>query len=114
MSSLDDLRYQLASAGYSSEQIQMLEQDVFHSAISFGMNVERVARDLLQAVRAMKEFDRSIIHLANSAGTSFTEMALAVQSILNTTANTEEVSVQPKTKTNKMPYYQRNKNQWWR
>jgi hypothetical protein len=118
MSRLDDLKYALASVGYSAERIEAVEQDVFNGANASELSVERVARDTLAVLdaygvfRVMRDFQESMQQLVIMAGESQNAIGTVSQGILGL-ANIPDQSIAPKP-TERTPYYQRNKQRWWK
>ena len=106
MSILGGLKYELASAGYSEEQIQEVEQSVIMGGIVCG-SIEQFAYDFLVVFRAYHSFGRAITQLVNQAGSSQAEVEQLSQGILQLAEET------PKPKQ-KMPYYRKDKAQWWK
>lgn len=116
MSRLDDLKYALASSGYSPERMKTIEQDVLNIAIGSVLSVERVADDVLNALSVMQGFQDSmeyILKAAPMAQVSLTTMAKAVRALAQTTP-VPDMPIAATKPTERTPYYQRNKQQWWK
>lgn len=104
MSSIDDLRYYLASAGYSSERIAEVEQHILQCVIVSGVYVDYV----VSAMRAMLEFEVGMKRIETSAGT-------AMEALQAISAGIEAMADMPTAKpVSKQPYYQKNKQRWWK
>lgn len=100
MSSLDDLCYYMASAGYPPDIIAKAEQAVLHSVRVSGIHPDRI----VSAMRAMLEFEASMTQLTTHAGTAMSDMQAIVDGI-------EAMADMP---PSKLPYYQKNTQHWWK
>jgi hypothetical protein len=110
MSSLDDLKYALASAGHSPEEIEQAEQAVLKTATESWRSAEQVAQDTLNIIRVYGQFKQSMTRIMDGLKPVFTEVASALQTMVDA-AN---IGVQPPTKpTEKTPYYHKSKQKWW-
>ena len=104
MSSIDVLRYYLAGAGYSPEHITEIEQSILHGVLVSGMHPDHIA----SAIQDMLEFEARMAQLTTDAGIAMSDMQAIAQGI-------EAMAAMPETKpATKAPYYQKNKQQWWR
>ena len=106
MTNLENFRYTLASAGYSIEQIEQAEQELLNIVIATGASPEHVAVHLLVAIRAMKPFQEAMQALENAAGQAAQTVARLPQMAGLSDKTTK--------KTERTPYYQKNRRQWWK
>ena len=104
MSSIEDLRYYLASADCSMERIEEYVQVVVRATVASGIHPDYV----IAALCTMLEFEASMARIERLAG----ESTESVQAIAH---GIEAMAAIPEAKPiAKAPYYQRNKQTWWK
>ena len=114
LSRLDELKYAIASAGYSAERIEAAEQDVINGANALGCSVERFAGEALKIFYAYQTFSTSMAQLVIYAGEALPALEAIAEGISTLAADTEALPRQPVKPTEKTPYYQKNKQTWWK
>lgn len=105
MSSLEDLRCYLASAGYSPERIAEIELTILRGAAAAWVHPDHTAF----AIHRMLEFEASMTQLAKDVGTAMHDMQAICDGIEALPEDTPEVKPPAK-----QPYYQKNKQRWWK
>lgn len=104
MSSIEDLRYYLASADCSPERIEEFVQVAVRATLASGRHPDHI----ISALRVMLEFEAGMARIERLTGESTESMQTLSQSI-------EAMPDMPTAKPlSKLPYYEKNKQQWWK
>ena len=114
MSSLDDLTYALASAGYSPEQIEEAQRGIIHAAAAQVSGIESVARTALSLFYAMQSFRLSMEGLTHHVGLSVDELKKMSHCIIELGEQLPLQPVEQVKPTERVPYYQKNRQSWWK